>query len=312
MRENRTQGSVRGAPSNGRLYRDALKERKNMIMPSKFSVVIIATFVLNITGRVWAGCNAPNNQGQYTIAITGVKNAFHDGESYTYTCTITPSVSGVTPTWSLDPAGGSGYGLTAPSISENGNSATITFLWHAADPESDSCTYKLTCKTSPNCIAEKTITVSVPDKWGGTYSMEYLGLVREAQSTPGIYHITGTIYGTKLDESKSPNPEYFLPDNSQFMPKTIAHETQHVEDFTGEFDSPAGEQGVIFGDSYLNEVNFMNVDKTADEMDGITSLVGIYINRLLLDGTDSWVELRAYAISDVMDPRYFTMHTHPE
>ena len=287
-----------------------------MITPAKArTVAIIAVTFGSTIFNSHAACNAPNNQGSYTIAITGGKASVQDGESSTYTCTMTPSVSSVTPTWSLNPTGGGGYGLKPPKITTSGNDATVEFFWHAANPTSFSCTYELICQTSPDCIVKKTITASVPSGiWGETFYYAFLQLNRQAQATPGVYHITGTRYSTTLNNNIPKNPVYMLHNNSQFMPKTIAHEGVHVTDVTGGSTATAALQGVIFGDSYLNANNLMNTDYTLAQINGIRSLVDIYITRQLIGpsgNSTSWMELRAYAVSDIMNPKYFTRNTHP-
>lgn len=84
-----------------------------MITPEIIRTGATMALVLSITiGNLHAGCNAPNNQGEYTIEITGGSEYLEDGGSSTYTCTMTPSVSGVTPEWSWDPAGGGAEGFT--------------------------------------------------------------------------------------------------------------------------------------------------------------------------------------------------------
>ncbi len=73
MRENRTPGSVRGAPSNGRLYRDDKRkmkpEKKNLIDGTLFILIglCIAWYWLFSSSWVIAGCIENNQFISYTI-----------------------------------------------------------------------------------------------------------------------------------------------------------------------------------------------------------------------------------------------------
>ena len=129
-------------------------------------IKIVLTLGLTVM-HSYSGCNSPN--GPYTITIDGGKTAAQDGETVSYMCVETPNVDGIpSPTWILTPTGGGGNGLTAPSITTVGNVAQIEWFWHAGGGEVPSCTYVLKCKTTEDCVATKTITVTVPSPGGYT------------------------------------------------------------------------------------------------------------------------------------------------
>ncbi len=279
-----------------------------MIAPKNLIAIAVA-LLFNYPAHVWAGCNAPNNQGQYTIAITGGKNSVQDGESSTYTCTMTPSVSGVTPTWSLTPTGGGTGGLVTPVITPttDGKSATVKFYWHALNPTSYSCTYKLECKTDQTCITTKTITVSLPsppNPWGSVYCQVVVNVSTVLGQTPNTWRITGAL----VDIPRFDPPNYNLHADSQFKPKTVKHEAKHTTDYTGRTASPAAQQGVIAGNAFFANNNYLNRDLTQAQGNTAVAQMNQYITLQSVWGppgnTTSWTEIRAYTVSNAETPDY--------
>lgn len=272
-----------------------------MITLTKIGVTITLAFGIT-TYSLHAACNAPNNQGQYTITITGGSASVQDGESSTYTCTMTPSVSGVTPTWSLDPVGGGGNGLTKPVITPSGNSATVTFYWHAGGGDVSPCTYTLKCKTSADCEATKSITVTVQNPMGMCHG-----------GSVGV--IVYDYYGTDTNRVKylEYTTSYASSDinghsNSQFRQKTIVHEQSHETDFTGGSSSPLGAEGNIVGLKWLKDNNYWYAMVSDSSLAQIENDAEAYVDNELigpLGNWTSWTEVRAYTADRVENPHHF-------
>ncbi len=272
-----------------------------MITQKTLTTTAVALF-LNYSVHVWAGCNAPNNQGQYKIAITGGSGSAQDGENSIYTCTMTPSVSGVTPTWSLSPTGGGGNGLTAPSISTSGNSATVTFFWHDGGGEVSSCNYTLTCQTSPSCVVTESISVSLANPMGvcnGTFLAQISYIDLGVNSNEIRYAQCETSYVST---------DIRLHSNSQFMNKTVVHEASHETDFTGGTSSPIAQRGSIVGNSWLMSNGHTRSVVNDSDFNRIENDMETYIDNDVIGppgNTTSWTEKRAYAADKSVPPHYF-------
>jgi hypothetical protein len=231
-------------------------------------------------------------------------NPLKMGKAQPYTCTLTPSVSGVTPQWTFTPLGGGSGGLTPCVFSPNGTTASVTFFWHDGDGEVRSCSYELKCQTSADCVATKNITLTLPEDWGDVqpdFDFDFYGTPISTNS----YRIEGCTTTTSATDVNC--DDYLLP-NSQFMTKALAHENQHYNDFHEGDGTPASSEGNRLGTKYLSDNNKLYKTLTLEDIEELWSLVDIYITDELIGeegNSSSWAEKRAYAADKLVPPHYF-------
>lgn len=276
-------------------------------MMTKIMTYIVMAFVFGVVINGVEAVNCANSSNvKYELTIGGGATTVKDGETpAAFTADINPTGTSVTaPTWSLDPTGGGGNGtLTTPVItpSANGMSATIQFFWHSAAPNSTTCTYKLECTTAATCVATKSITVYLPSEreWAGTGYNLTVSMVLDPVLTNKIVGITVT-----LTEDAGESHNDLLHADSQFMNKITKHEAEHVKDLN---NGDAAARALLVGLIYLNTKNYMNNEYDFNTRLAIATEVKDEIELKVTGpkGTTSWMEMRAFGVSDALNPDYF-------
>ncbi|WP_372808774.1 hypothetical protein [Pontiella sp.] len=266
-------------------------------------IITVTTIVLFLTlpTHVTAGCNLADGT-KYDIDEISGGESVEDGGSITFECVTTPDVSDdVTPMWTLTPEGGGAEGLLKPSISEDGMCATIQFFWHDGDGEVLSCEYELECKTSENCTATKTITVTVAEEASIDISATAQLIPSESN---GLYRVASY---SSFTFSGDPDYSMYHPD-SEFLDKAKAHEEQHYSVFYQGTQTPAAQEACSMIETFLSDTGNDSAPMILSAFQLLRNLTQEYVFEELIGppgNSTSWAEIEAYAADKLVPPHYF-------